>query len=277
MSHKTLISVVIIGILFWMALIGVGSFTIFMPAERDINLPYYLPAIFENAHGIQQGTRVNILGVDQGYIKLIDYYPIDQEGNFIFISECEDLCKDIIVDQTILVILNLRKKIDFYDNYKLYTRYDNVIGEKVIEINPGSKYTKKNNKVVEHKILEIKYLTPNEVVNLILNQKILLNKNRLLRSTNFDDPVTILSYFIYENRYSLKQILKNTAEITYKINRGHGTVALLINETILLSSSDKTLLEVIHLIKDLREILESLRENNILSRALYGTSTLILP
>ncbi len=277
MNNKIIFITVTIGILFWIVLLGLGSFTIFMPAQKDTNLPYYLPVILENAHGIQQGTRVNILGVDQGYIKLIDYFPVDKEGNFIFISECKDLCKEITVDQVILVIINIRKKLDFYNNYRLYTRYDNVIGEKVIEIDPGSKYSKKNNKTIENQKIEIKYLDINELFNLISNEKIILNKNKLLQSTNYDDPVTIIAYFIYENRQALREIFKNTADITYKINRGKGTISLLINENTLLSNSDATLLEGILLVKDIREILESLRENNVLSKALYGTSTVILP
>ncbi len=277
MKNKIIIITVIIGIIFWIVLLGIGAFTIFMPAKKDLNLPYYLPVILENAHGIQQGTRVNILGVDQGYIKLIDYYPVDKEGNFIFISECMDLCKEITVEQVILGVLNIRKKLDFYENYKLYTRYDNVIGGKVLEIDPGSKYTKNHNRVIENKKIDIKYLESNELLNLILNQKIELNKNALLQSTNYDDPVTIISYFIYENRETLRQIFKNTADITYKINRGKGTIALLINDDKILSNTDTTLLEGILLVKDLREILESLRENNILSKALYGSSSVILP
>ncbi|GIX41255.1 MAG: mammalian cell entry protein [Leptospiraceae bacterium] len=272
-----LIFIISLGIIFWLIMIGIATFTVVMPAKRDINLPYYLPVILKNAHGIQHGTRVNILGVDQGYIRFIDYFPIDKEGNFIFISDCKELCKESIKDQVILVVLNIRKQLEFYENYKLYTRYDNVIGEKIIEIDPGSKYTFNKGKKIINKKLNIKYLTPNELLYLINNQNIPLNKNDILYSTNYDDPITIIAQVVYENRKAIKRIFKNTAEITEKINKGKGTIALLLNEYQLISNTDKTLLEVILLIRDARELLESLRENKILSRTLDGTTSVILP
>jgi ABC-type transporter Mla subunit MlaD len=276
-QNKILFFIISLGILFWFTMIGIGTFTIVMPAKRDINLPYYLPVILKNAHGIQRGTRVNILGVDQGYIKFIDYFPIDKEGNIIFISECLELCKDQMNDQIILTVLNIRKKLEFYDNYKLYTRYDRIIGEKVLEIDPGSKYSYKKNQKIENKSLNIRYLTSNELFYLINNQKIPLNKNQILSSTNYDDPLTIIAMVIFENRNDLKRIFKNTAEITQKINTGKGTLSLLLNEPVLLSNSDKTVLEGVLLIRDLGEILESLRENEILSKTLKGTTSIVLP
>jgi hypothetical protein len=180
-------------------------------------------------------------------------------------------------DQIILTVLNIRKKLEFYDNYKLYTRYDRIIGEKVLEIDPGSKYSYKKNQKIENKSLNIRYLTSNELFYLINNQKIPLNKNQILSSTNYDDPLTIIAMVIFENRNDLKRIFKNTAEITQKINTGKGTLALLLNEPVLLSNSDKTVLEGVLLIRDLGEILESLRENEILSKTLKGTTSIVLP
>ncbi len=277
MSKKLVIIITALGMLFWFFMLGIGSFTILMPTKRDINLPYYLPVILENAHGIQIGTRVNILGVDQGYIKYIDYFPTDKQDNLIFISECKDLCREIIKEQIILIILNIRKNVEFYENYKLYSRYDRIIGQKVIEINPGNKFEIKKNKKIYYKKLDVKYLTSNEVLNIMLNQKINLNKKYILSSTNYDDPITIIAQLIYENRYSLKRIFKNTADITGKINSGNGTLSILLNENEIHSNTDKALLETIFLIQVLREILESLRENKIVSKTLNGTLTTILP
>lgn len=256
-----------IGILFWIIISSIALLTIIMPAKKDIQLLYYLPIVLKNAHGIQIGTRVHILGVDQGFVKHIDYYPIDNKGNLILISNCENLCEEKIKGQIILAILNIRKKIEFYQNYQLYTRYDNVIGEKVIEINPGSNLEiKKNIKKIFPKI-EVLYLNSSEVLEIITNNKINLNKQQLIFSTNYEDPLTIFSEIIYENRKPLFKIFKNLAEATEKINSGKGTISLLLNENILLTETDKTLLEAILLLRDLREGLESIRENNILINA----------
>ncbi len=276
--RKTLVIIItVLGMLFWFFMIGIGSLTILMPAKRDIHLPYYVPVILENAHGIQIGTRVNILGIDQGYIKYIDFFPTDEQDNLIFISECKDLCREIIKEQIILIILNIRKNVEFYENYKLYSRYDRIIGQKVIEINPGSKFEIIKNKKIYYKKLDIKYLSSNEVLNIMMNQKINLNKKHILSSTNYDDPITIISQLIYENRNSLKRIFKNTAAITGKINSGNGTISILLNENEIHTNTDKVLLGTIFLIQDLREILESLRENKILSKTLNGTLTTLLP
>ena len=266
-----------LGIVFWVVIIGIGTFTVVMPAKRDLNLPYYLPIVIKNAHDIQHGTRVQILGVDQGYIKYIDYFPLDKDGNFIFISDCKDLCQDKTYDQILLAILNIRKELEFYENYRIYTRYNNVLGEKVIEIDPGSKFVIKNQKKFEQKRIEVKYLTPNELFSLMNNQSIPLNKKELLFASNYDDPVTIVAEVVYENRKTIQRIFKNTAEITHKINKGNGTIGLLLNEHIVLTNTDKTLLEIILLIRDLRESLESLREQKILSNTFSGILSTISP
>ncbi len=44
-----------LGIVFWVVIIGIGTFTVVMPAKRDLNLPYYLPIVIKNAHDIQHG------------------------------------------------------------------------------------------------------------------------------------------------------------------------------------------------------------------------------
>lgn len=266
-----------LGIVFWVVIIGIGTFTVVMPAKRDLNLPYYLPIVIKNAHDIHHGTRVQILGVDQGYIKYIDYFPLDKDGNFIFISDCKDLCQDKTYDQILLAILNIRKELEFYENYRIYTRYNNVLGEKVIEIDPGSKFVIKNQKKFEQKRIEIKYLTPNELFSLMNNQSIPLNKKELLFASNYDDPVTIVAEVVYENRKTIQRIFKNTAEITHKINKGNGTIGLLLNEHIVLTNTDKTLLEIILLIRDLRESIESLREQKILSNTFSGILSTISP
>jgi phospholipid/cholesterol/gamma-HCH transport system substrate-binding protein len=266
-----------LGIVFWVIIIGIGTFTVVMPAKRDLNLPYYLPIVIKNAHDIQLGTRVQILGIDQGYIKYIDYFPLDKDGNFIFISDCKDLCQDKTYDQILLAILNIRKELEFYENYRIYTRYNNVLGEKVIEIDPGSKFVIKNQKKFEQKRIEIKYLTPNELFSLMNNQSIPLNKKEILFASNYDDPVTIVAEVVYENRKTIQRIFKNTAEITHKINKGNGTIGLLLNEHIVLTNTDKTLLEIILLIRDLRESLESLREHKILSNTFSGILSTISP
>lgn len=264
MKNFKIFQYIFIGILFWIIISSIALLTVIMPANKDIQLPYYLPVILKNAHGIHLGTRVHILGVDQGFVKHIDYYPVDNNGNLILITNCENLCEEKIKDQIILAILNIRRKMEFYQNYHLYTRYDNVIGEKIIEIDPGSKLViKKNTKTIIPKI-EVLYLNPSEVLEIITNNRINLNKQQLILSTNYEDPLTIFSEIIFENRKPLFRIFKNLAETTEKINSGKGTISLLLNENILLTEIDKTFLEAILFIRDLREGLESLRENNIL-------------
>ncbi len=276
-NKNILFFIIGLGVAFWIIMIGIGVFTVVMPAKRDLNLPYYLPILIRNAHDIQHGTRVQILGIDQGYIKYIDYFPLDKEGNFIFITDCKELCQEQIHDQILLAILNIRKELEFYENYRIYTRYNNVLGEKVIEIDPGSRFTIKNQKKIEQKRIHVKYLTPNELFYLMNNQSIPLNKKELLFASNYDDPITIVAEMVYENRKTIHKIFRNTAEITQKINQGNGTIGLLLNEHTVLTNTDKAFLEIILLIRDLRESLESLREHKILSNTFSGILSIISP
>ncbi len=260
----------LLGILFWVLISFIGIYTILMPSKKNKNLSYYLPVVLKNAQGIQTGARVNVLGVDQGYVRYLDYYPVDKEGNLINIHECEDLCKDKMYDQIILAVLNLQNKIEFYDNYKLYTKYDKILGEKVIEIKPGSMIEINNNKKITHKKLEKIYLNSNDVLKMITGNTLRLNIHNVIRATNYDDPLTLVSDLIYENKKPLYKIFKNLAEITQKIDSGNGTISLLLNENQLLTESDKVLLETILLIRDIREGFESIRENNILLKTGSG-------
>lgn len=260
----------LLGITFWSLIALIASYTILIPSKKNENLSYYLPIVLKNSEGIKIGTRVNVLGVDQGYVRYLDYYPVDREGNVININECEDLCKDKMYDQILLVVLNLRKQIELYKNYKLYTRYDRIIGEKVIEINPGSKIQIKNTQEEIYPELETMYLNSNDVLKVITGNSISLNINHLIKATNYEDPLTLLSHIIYENRKPLYRIFKNLAEITQKIDSGNGTISLLLNENQLLTETDKVILEAILLVRDLREGLESVRENNILIKTGSG-------
>ncbi|MFN3604803.1 MAG: hypothetical protein ACK4UJ_08845 [Leptonema sp. (in: bacteria)] len=275
MKKLVLIQYSLMGIIFWIILLLVALFTIMVPAQKDIQLPYYLPVILKDAQGIYRGTRVHILGVDQGFVKYLDYYPIDKERNIIFISDCEDLCKEKIDKQIILAVLNIRKQINFYENYQIYTRYERLIGEKIIEINPGSKVTIKDQKKSIHKELKNLYLDSRDVLLILSGSPFSLNLKEILISSNYADPLTIIAEVIFENRKPFYKIFKNLSETTGKINNGTGTVSLLLNNNQILLELDKTLLESILLVRELRDGLESVRENNILLKTGSGLLNII--
>ncbi|MCS7206286.1 MAG: hypothetical protein NZ853_11385 [Leptospiraceae bacterium] len=272
MKSKVFLFVVILGIGFWLSVMGIGYFTVILPPKKDMNLNYYLPVVIENAHGIQVGTRVHVLGIDQGLVRYLDYFPIDENQNILFVSECEDLCQKQMKGQITIAVLNLRKSLEFYENYAIYSRYDSVIGEKVIEINPGSKIIKKQNQTLQVKKIEPRYLFPKEFFDLLVQnyQGLQINSKTLLRTINYDDPVTIIAEVIYENRESLRRIFSNLQEITHKINEGQGTIALLINDDSLVSEADMVLIEAIKFLQTYREGYESLRENKIFSNTVTG-------
>ncbi len=269
-----IVFILVLSAVFWLGLIFIAGITIFMPAQRDINLNYYLPIVLPDASGIKHGTRVYVLGVDVGYVRYIGYVTIDQKGNLLNIHQCIE-CDNSRSYQLIIAVLNIRRKIEFYENYKIFAKMYNVIGEKVIEIDPGSKIESINQRKKELKTLDVRYLTINEFYQFFQTQYVNINIHQLPEIKNYDDPLTIVWSVINENRENLKKIFINTREATEKINNGHGTISLLLNENAIHENADGVLFEVILLIQFFGELAESLREHNIVSKTISGAGNFL--
>ena len=102
--HKSAVG--IFGTVFWVLVIGLMSITILMPAEKDRGLQYYFPVVLRSAEGIRIGSRVQVLGVDQGYVNYLRYTPLDAKGRIIL--DDDPAAARPSESQVVIAVLNMR-------------------------------------------------------------------------------------------------------------------------------------------------------------------------
>lgn len=238
------------GMFFWVAMILLFVQTIVLPAEKDRLARIYMPVILKSAQGLREGSRVTVLGVDKGTVLHLTYLPVDRIGRII--TE-EDIGSGRQQGQKVLAILHMNDPVELRPDYRINTRYTTVISDKVVDIYPG------NGPVAD--IMPVSYLSPNEVFYLMKHGRISLAGKTIPEAQNYDDPLTAVADVLAENRIALRHVIRNTREITDKINSGHGTIAALINDDRLMLGLEETLLETDGLVRDGRDLYESLRES----------------
>lgn len=236
------------GLFFWIAMLLLFVYTIILPSENDRRAHIYMPVILKSAQGLREGSRVTVLGVEKGTVLHLTYLPVDRFGSIVTEEKSGEQ-----YGQKVLAILHLTDPVELWPDYRISTRYTTVISDKVVDIDPGS------GSVSE--IIPFSNLSPNEVFYLMKQGRISLASKRIPEAQNFDDPLTAVAEVLAENRIGLRQIIRNLREITDKINSGQGTIAALINDDRLIVGVQQTLLETDGLVRDGRDLYESLRES----------------
>lgn len=238
------------GLFFWVAMVLLFLQTIVLPAGKNRASRIYMPVLLTSAQGLREGSRVTVLGVEKGTVLHLTYLPVDRVGRIIADDAIEEGKQQ---GQKILAILHMNERLELRSNYRISTRYTTVISDKVVDIDPGTGPVSD--------ILPVSYLTPNEVFYLMKHGRLTLAGKVIPEAQNFDDPLTAVADVLAENRQALRQVIRNTREITDKINNGQGTIAALINEDRLLVGLDGVLIETDGLVRDGRDLYESLRES----------------
>jgi len=247
------------GVSFWVAMALLLVQTIILPAEKDRRAHIYMPVILQSAQGLHDGSRVTVLGVDKGTVLFLTYLPVDRIGRIII--DADEISKEQS-GQKILAVLFLDDPIELHSNYRISTRYTTVISEKVVDIDPGSGPV--------DDLLPVSYLTSTDVFYLMKQGRLTLAGKTIPEALNYDDPLTAIADVLAENRQGIRVITSNLRNVTDKINTGNGTVAALINDRRLMNEVIEILADTDMLVRDGRDLFESLRESRASMDLLSG-------
>ena len=88
-----------------------------------------------------------------------------------------------------------------------------------------------------------------------------VDQREMLTASNYDDPLYLIASVVVENRRPLKQITDALKDITYKLNTGNRNIALLVNQSELLDGTNGLLKDVVVLLQEARDGVETLRES----------------
>ena len=254
-----------LGVLFFTCMIYLGYATMIKKNIGRVNEPVYLPVLLETAESLKVGSTVTLLGVPVGILGSLHYILIDADGkpyiikrrNKLFLPEKEH---DVIKGQFVIAILDLTKPVELYSDYEIVTQYPALFSLKTVDIRPGKKSA-------NTRPISVQYIGLRDVLNFRNNDKLpTVDTIFLARARNFGDPLFLLTEIIGENRKDVRRIVRNIADITWKMNAGGGTFSSVLNKRELDADSRKALASTAVLVKELDKGLESYRESNGLIR-----------
>ena len=243
------------GISFFLVLGLFGYIFIIAGKTKKIAKGVHLPVIFQTGEGLRVGIEVRDRGVDAGVLSSLHYIYLDKNNRPVTdlnFSELSDL-ELSEYRQAVIGILDLNSDVKLYANAEAKTVYVNILGKRLISINGGQK------KLGEP---ENYYLTLSlsQLENFKRSGIFPDESKSILTGYNFNEPVTLLSDFISENRKSILALTENLSLITDKINTGRGDLAKVLNNPSLYKNADSLLENLDALIKELRTLAESDRE-----------------
>lgn len=232
--------------------------TVIMTVVASYSEPTRLPVRLGSAENLKRMAPVFIYGVESGYVSSLHYVPLDERGEPIPYERLEHESPD---SQAIVAILTLDKKVKFYPNYRVYTKYQSVLSQKAVDLYPGkaeSPWHEKNDPWYEMT------MTLGEIVNFRTTGILptMEPHEHMLKAINYDDPLYLVATVIFENRTSLRNIIHGIREVTDKIDQGGGNISLIVNKAQLVDSVNQTLVEADQLVNEVGEGLETLREND---------------
>ena len=242
-----------VGIFVFISLILLFYMTLKISGVKKINgegKTYFIE--FTNVSGLVKKAKVEIAGVDSGWVENIT----------------------LTSDGKAKVEIKINPKIKIYDNAKAYVKSYGFMGEKYVELHPGN-----NGKLLqEGEIIKNSYSEKSisevaDEISVAVNEfsKFMKNLNTSMGTVegnkiknivnNFDNFSYNLSMFtanlnnlFSKNRDKIQNMLdnfnlisitlnksiKNIAEISEKINKGEGTLGKLINDKSLYTNLDKS-------------------------------------
>jgi phospholipid/cholesterol/gamma-HCH transport system substrate-binding protein len=234
---------ILVGALFFGAIIVTAYFTIMTeggPLKKEL---YSMKVYFPNGEGIKIGNKVTVQGVPFGYVSKVNLVQIDESG--IILPKGKEG-----VGTRVEVIISLPEPVKLYENYDIKIKNESLLSGRVIAIDPGTSLEKdkKTNEII-----------PNSRKNGVIDLRSNTNSMTLKGKTN-EDPLVSLSELIAENRADIRKTIANISEITGKINNGKGTLGRLINQDDIHSNVNTTLTDAQIVLRELREGLEDTRE-----------------
>lgn len=255
---------------FFSLLLMLLFFTIFLGKIDWRAEVVHIPVRLASAEGLRSGVPVFVHGVEVGSVGNLYYVTVDEfdrPRSWAVAREAEGGSHG----QTVIAILHMRRDLPFYPNYEVVTRYQTILSEKVVEVGPGGAYREfpyGKQRRPEHgpegtalqTIRHLKFSTA-ELERFHRTGELPDDDRKLLRASNYDDPLYLIASVIVENRRPLRQITGNLRDITTKLNTGNQNISLLINRAQLMEGTNGFLREVIVLTQELREGVEDTRES----------------
>ncbi len=111
----TRINELVVGIVFFAAMIVLGYFTIIKGDFFDSRQYYPATIIFEDVEGLEVGDKVLVNGVDAGVV----------------------LKLQLLEDNRVKIFVNLFRKFNLYSNYKILLKNQTALGGRVVVVFPG--------------------------------------------------------------------------------------------------------------------------------------------
>lgn len=249
---------VIVGVLFFGALIILGYFTIISDSGPFAQKGHRVVIFFDNAEGIKQGSRVTVLGVPFGKVHSIHLVDVNSYG------EPVESDSTGAVGKRVALTAELEQEVVFYNNYHVSLKNESILSGKIVSIDPGSARSGDPQAMVS-KIPVL--IIPTETLdraNVSALQYTLQQRktNRYvdLQGSASSDPLAGISRMIEENRGDVKRTITNIASITGKINHGHGSLGRLINDGELHKDATTLVDDAQVVVREMRESLEDTRE-----------------
>jgi len=134
----------------------------------------------------------------------------------------------VLEDAYIAVFLKVYQNFTLYENYRIKIASESALGGKFISIFPGRQIVDN----VSYGVVEAR---------------------TNLKGESPDDPIAQISAILDDNRDNIQQTIRNLRDITAKINRGQGTIGMLVN-------NKKVHEDANDLIKEVRDTMEDARE-----------------
>ena len=256
---------VMVGLLFFGALILVGYFTIFSEGSPFARRGMQLVIYFNTADGIKEGSRVSILGVPSGKVQNVELVAVN--------SKNERVPNDspLRVRQKVAITVEINNPLVFYENHHIAIKNESVLAGKIIAIDPGSAYKEQNEE--EFSKITVFAMPANEIAD--LNSSALEEETKRrseylagdetaafveLHGETSYDPIASVAQLIEDNRENVRKTIGNLAGIAEKINNGHGSLGRLLNDTRLHRNTNTMFKDGEVVVKELRESLEDTRE-----------------
>ena len=216
----------IVGTLIFTSVSILGYFTIVSDSGPFAVPGQQLPVFFERIEGIEEGSSVSVLGAPLGKVAGLYLVAVDSRGRPV---PDDDPSRVALRG---LAILDMKRSVILYENYKIRLRDETLLSGKAIVIDPGSAGDPGNpNRILSDPFLVSGSLSDKEKdeILLVLNRKYREGKDRSLGESP-GDPLAALSDVFQENRSDVRRAVLNLMETTDKINRGKGSLGLFIND-----------------------------------------------
>lgn len=236
---------VIVGTFMFVALLSLCVFTIILSRENVFRKSYPFEVLFSDVIGLRDGDNVVIRGMTIGKVKSMQ-----------------------LTDDGVRVVAALRREVRLKMDYKIEVIIASVLGGRYLQIDEGSGEAEPlpPGEIVRGRM-------PNDIMALVsdvaadlkdITGKINSGKGTLGKLVNdealYNDARDVVNEFksAVKDRGLIKNIegsMANLNEITDKINRGEGTLGLLVND-------ESLYLEAKQLFNDIHATVDDLRETS---------------